>query len=185
LLTVVGSGGVVIQRDPGTGAWSDVMTGARTSDNRLFTVSCDHVDEQCWAVGGEGMGLVLRGNGNQLQPLTSIGAMQLDYLPGLNGVYMQDVRNVFIVGTAGFTMHTNGTVMYTPPTAATTATLHGVGGYGPLVIAVGGELSVSTPDQRGVILVRGDNARSFTFDGQVFMATGNLRMSLGGTGQGG
>lgn len=52
-----------------------------------------------------------------------------------------------------------------------------------MVLAVGGELDVRAPTQRGVILVRGDDSASFTFDGQTYQAVGELRRSLGGTGQ--
>jgi len=186
-LQLVGTQGVILDRDPTTGTWSDVQAGIRTQDNWFFTVSCNGA--ACWAVGGSGQGLIASTtNGNVIGPWQErdvIGTTDLSDLPGLNGVFVQNQSNVFIVGTGGTTMHTNGSVVYRPPTAPTTATLHGVGGNNTVVISVGGELSVTNATQRGVILIRGDDSPQFTFDGQPFMATGDLRTSLGGTGQGG
>jgi photosystem II stability/assembly factor-like uncharacterized protein len=179
-LLVVGSGGLMLRRDPGTGRWSTVSTGVRVNDNRLFTVSCSV--GQCYAVGGAGSGIVLAQAGGVTDWRTVAG---FEDLPGLNGVWVQDPRNVWIVGNNGLTMHTNGVASYRPPAAPTRATLHGVGGNASFVMAAGGELSTTTPDQRGVILVRGDDAPTFTLDGQAYTASGDLRSSLGGAGQGG
>ncbi|MEI8256887.1 MAG: hypothetical protein WCJ30_14535 [Deltaproteobacteria bacterium] len=177
---VVGTQGVAIARDPSTGAWASLASDVRTSDNTFFTVSCR---ADCYTVGGIGLGLVARISSG-VTMLTSVGTIPVDELPGLNGVFMQDPSNAFIVGTRGYTMHTTGAVSYSPPTAPTTATLHGVGGNARVVLAAGGELGVTDASQRGVILVRGDDSATFTFDGVAFVASGSLRTSLGGAGQG-
>ncbi len=175
-LVVVGAGATVLQTNSTGGLDRVAVPVSPTGDNRLFTVSCQ--GSQCWAVGGSGAGIVLSGDTTGWR---SPGLF--DGLPGLNGVWMQDASNVFIVGVGGFTMHTNGSVTYQPPQAPTTATLHGVGGFGTTVLAVGGELDVRAPTQRAVILVRGDASARFTLDGRAYTATGSLRTSLGGTGQ--
>lgn len=177
---VVGTQGVVLARDPSTGTWSALTSDVRTTDNTFFTVSCH---ASCIAVGGIGLGLVAR-IGTTVTMLNTVGTIPSDELPGLSGVFMQSGLDTFIVGTRGYTMHTTGSVSYSPPTAPTTATLHGVGGNQIVLLAVGGELGVTDASQRGVILVRGDNSASFTFDGTAYAATGNLRTSLGGAGQG-
>ena len=65
---------------------------------------------------------------------------------------------------------------------SSSATLHAVGGFGDVVIAVGGELSTATPSQRGVILVQDDEATTFTLDGRVY-DSGGVMGSAGGAGQ--
>lgn len=177
---VVGTQGVVLARDGSTGAWSELASDVRPTDNTFFTVSCRG---ECYAVGGTGVGLVANIT-TGVTMLNSVGTVPSDELPGLNGVFMQTPRDVFIVGTRGYTLHTSGIASYSPPTAPTTATLHGVGGNARVVLAVGGELGVSDATQRGVILVRGDDRATFTFDGTEFAASGSLRTSLGGAGQG-
>ena len=189
-LVVVGTRGRLLDSGPigptgGTDLpWSVVPLTLRPSDTTLFTVSCGRFNSPtCYAVGGIGVGLLIRSETTgSWAPVSTLGDAGLDDLPGLNGVFVQDQANIFIVGTRGFTMHTNGLVQYraTPPT---TATLHGVGGTFGYVLAVGGELDVPNATQRGVILVRGDTSPTFTFDGMSYTASGSLRTSLGGSGQ--
>lgn len=185
-LAVVGTAGVVMTRDPAAGTWADVQVGLRVQDNTLFTVSCR--TGVCWAVGGVGQGLIATDSMGSLSgtwhEADTIGGTDLSDLPGLNGVFVQNASNVFIVGSRGLTMHTTGNIVYRPPVAPTSATLHGVGGNDAVVLSVGGELDVTNATQRGVILIRGDDSATFTFDGQMFTATGSLRTSLGGAGQG-
>ena len=45
-----------------------------------------------------------------------------------------------------------------------------------MVIAVGGELDDRSTAQRGVVLVRGDDAETFSFDGRTYNAAGTLRV---------
>ncbi len=177
---IVGSGGVVLQ---GTGrSFTGVEASLTTSDNRLFTASC--ASSVCVAVGGVATGLVLASTsgpaGLRVEPGLGGG-------PGLNGVWVRDPANIFVVGTGGFTMHMQvggfaGYRSYTAP-ARTQATLHGVGGNAAVTVAVGGELDDRSTSQRGVVLVRGDDAERFTFDGRAYDAAGTLRRSLGGSGQ--
>jgi hypothetical protein len=48
-------------------------------------------------------------------------------------------------------------------------------------MAVGGELGEPTTSQRAVVLVQESTSRAtYTFDGRVFIAEGELRRSLGG-----
>ncbi len=187
-LFVVGTQGTVIERDT-SGAWREADVTVRTEDNSLFTVSCASSD--CWAVGGTGVALNLHRQGmdggvSSWASRGSIGSVAFDDITGLNGVWTQNPSNVWMVGNFGTTVHTNpGSSVAYRVSAETTATLHSVGGNSSVVIAAGGELSVTNATQRGVILVRGDSSPQFTFDGQTFQATGDLRSSLGGTGQGG
>lgn len=183
-LLVVGESATVLALAPGSSTWTSLSTAgvARADDNRLFTVSCG-TSGRCQAVGGAGSALWL-----QLYPSDTNGAVSnapvaIDDLPGLNGVYVQDYSNTFVVGVNGLTLHYNGRTRYVPPTPRTTATLHSVGGSSGIVLAVGGELGLNSPAQRGVLLVRGDASRTFTLDGTSYTATGNLFSSLGGAGQ--
>ncbi len=176
-MVVVGENGLVLTVDP-SGVVTLMSAPVPTADNRLFTVSCS--SDACWAVGGAGSGFMMAlatGPGGWSVPMFNAQP------PGLNGVFMQNDANVFMVGVGGFTMHTNGTVYYIPPSAPTMATLHGVGGNESTVIAVGGELDVANPTQHGVVLIRGDNSPGFTLDGVPYAASGSLRTSLGGSGQ--
>ncbi len=182
-IIVVGERGMILYRPPGVTAWSVANANARASDNRLFTVSCARTGQPlCYAVGGSGVGLLLRYSGGAWSSLAFA-----EESPGLNGVAVQDANNIFIVGVDGTTIHHNGQTVgrnnYRPAMALTSATLHGVGASTTVVLAVGGELNTNTPEQRGVILVRGDDSPTFTLDGQSFMASGQLRRSLGGAGQ--
>lgn len=173
-MIVVGGSGVVLEGREG--AMSAVQVPSRGFDNRLFTVSCGPLS--CYAVGGTAQGLALSRRSGAWQPFGALGEP-----PGLNGVFVQDESNVFMVGIDGLTAHTNGFSAFLPPRALTPASLHGVGGFGGVVLAVGGELSERSASQRGVVLVRGNDSPSFTFDGRVFNATGNLRRAVGGSGQ--
>ncbi len=177
---IVGSGGVALA---GTGrAFATIETGVMTTDNRLFTASC--ADSVCVAVGGAASGLVLTGDAG---PASLRVNARLSGASGLNGVWAQDRDNLFAVGVNGFTMHMrpNGPGIFQSYVAPsrTFATLHGVGGNRSVVIAVGGELDDRSATQRAVVLVRGDDAESFSFDGRAYSAAGSLRRSLGGSGQ--
>jgi hypothetical protein len=91
-----------------------------------------------------------------------------------------------VVGVNGFTMHTTYGRTFSPAMALTSASLHAVGGEASHLVAVGGELSVATAAQRGVLLVRSTLVEgSYRFDGVEYPAVGDLRTSLGGSGQGG
>ncbi|MFO0652750.1 MAG: hypothetical protein U0326_41420 [Polyangiales bacterium] len=177
---IVGSGGVALA---GTGrAFAAIETGVMTTDNRLFTASC--ADSVCVAVGGVAAGLVLTGTSG---PASLRVNPQLAGVSGLNGAWAQDAQNIFVVGVNGFTMHVRPSSFaffqsYAAP-SRTFATLHGVGGNRNVVLAVGGELDDRSSTQRAVVLVRGDDAESFSFDGRTYNAEGSLRRSLGGSGQ--
>lgn len=180
---VVGAANVAFTTN-GLGDAREATTGVSSSDNRIFTAHCR--DVLCMAVGGAAAGFVLRSTSSgadfRVEETVGNGA-----LPGLNGVYIQDPSNMFAVGTNGFTMHMaqrgfGDVISYAPP-PRTQATLHGVGGDSVRLMAVGGELDDRTPMQRTVVLVRGDERDTFTFDGRTYNALGTLRRSLGGSGQ--
>jgi hypothetical protein len=179
---IVGSGGVVLVG--GAQGFSSIESPIATRDNRLFTASC--AGALCVAVGGIASGLMLTSSTGpaNLRVESSVGLGG-----GLNGVWVRDPQNIFVVGAAGFTMHMRpssfaGFSAYQSP-LRTQATLHGVGGNpnGNVVLAVGGELDERTTAQRGLVMVRGDDAEAFTFDGRTSNAAGTLRRSLGGAGQ--
>lgn len=187
-LVVVGERGVTFRlaTDGSARVEEAPITG---SDDRLFTVSC--FGGGCWAVGGQNTGVVLYGAVETLSDTTR--AFRWESRPftenqGWNGVWASDASNVFLVGVNGQTMHTNGLRSFTAR-ALTPATLHGVGGWSApdgsstVVVAVGGELDTANTTQRAVILVRGDDSATFTVDGRPFTPTGELRRSLGGSGQ--
>ncbi len=184
-LVVVGEGGMSFTV---TDAATTVLpTNLGTTDSRLFTVSCGASD--CWAVGGVNNGIVLRGYAPGGDAGLVWNPALVPSAGGWNGVWVADPNNVFIVGGAGQTMHTNGSVSFLPR-SLTPATLHGVGGWAPggsgasaVVLAVGGELGTADPSQRAVILVRNDDSAAFTVDGRSFMPAGQLRRTLGGFGQ--
>lgn len=179
---IVGAGGVALRAS--AAGLREVPVTVRGSDNRLFTASCRE-DGTCFAVGGAGSGLMLVG-----QPLSDAGMFSSplgDELSGLNGVWVQDSGNTYVVGVSGTNLHTNNLTRFMGR-ASTPATLHGVGGWStPLstvVMAVGGELGEPTTSQRAVVLVRESTSRAtYTFDGRAFTAEGELRRSLGGSGQ--
>ena len=173
---IVGEGGTLLslRGDRASSAYEAVSTDWRASDNRLFTVSCDALTPVCFAVGGAGAGVVLRGDATGWRAIDGLGE-----LPGLAGVFAQDANSAFIVGAYGFTLHTNTVSFYRPDTATVRAALHGVGGNASLVIAVGGELDNPTLDQRATILVRGESVRTFTLDGRAYVASGAERPTLG------
>lgn len=181
-MLIVGAGGVVLRAS--AAGLREVPATVRASDNRLFTASCRD-DGTCFAVGGAGSGLMLIG-----APLSDAGMSSAplgEELSGLNGVWVQDRANVFAVGVSGTNLHTNALTRFVGR-AATSATLHGVGGWSSpvdtVVLAVGGELGEPTTSQRAVVLVRESTARAtYTFDGRTFTAEGELRRSLGGSGQ--
>lgn len=181
-MLIVGAGAVALRAS--AAGLREVPVTARGSDNRLFTASCRE-DGTCFAVGGAGSGLMLVG-----QPLSDAGLIASplgEELSGLNGVWVQDSGNTYVVGVSGTNLHTNALTRFVGR-AATPATLHGVGGWStPLstvVLAVGGELGEPTTSQRAVVLVRESAARAtYTFDGRAFTAEGELRRSVGGSGQ--
>ncbi len=175
-LMVVGADGLVLRYDGAR--WARLSAVVRDDDDRLFTVSCVEGRDDCYAVGGAGSGLLLRGGATRWESVATLGDP-----PGLNGVWAQDDEHVFVVGVGGYTAVVGGARPYVPTRRPTAATLHGVGGFTGVAIAVGGELDERSASQRGVILVRGDDAARFTFDGVVFEATGDLRPSSGGGGQ--
>lgn len=181
-MLIVGAGAVALRAS--AAGLREVPVTARGSDNRLFTASCRE-DGTCFAVGGAGSGLMLVGH-----PLSDAGMVSSplgDELSGLNGVWVQDSGNTYVVGVSGTNLHTNNLTRFMGR-AATPATLHGVGGWstplGTVVMAVGGELGEPTTSQRAVVLVRESSSRAtYTFDGRAFTAEGELRRSLGGSGQ--
>jgi hypothetical protein len=178
-LYVVGSGGLILRRDARDGEWTRVGAPVRSNDHRLFTVSC--ASGACFAVGGGASGLLLSGEGANWREVRSAEDAAVDDLPGLNGVWARAADDVFAVGVDGFLLHVGGG-LHRPRRPLTTAALHGVGGFGSVVLAVGGELSNPSPTQRGVILVQDDAARTFTLDGRLY-ASGSLMGSAGGAGQ--
>jgi hypothetical protein len=186
-LVVVGEGGVAFRLRDGVATMTP--TGLAGSDSRLFTVSCSAF---CWAVGGQNVGVVLRGRSDL--GVDGTGDFRWEPAPfpaaqGWSGVWSLDVANTFFVGVAGQTMHV-GTGRAFMARSLTPATLHGVGGWftprradAAVVLAVGGELGTADASQRAVILVRGDDSATFTVDGTAFVPTGELRRALGGAGQ--
>lgn len=179
-LYVVGSGGLILRRVARDGEWRRLEAPVRPSDHRLFTVSC--ASGACFAVGGSASGLLLAGEGALWREVRSAEDAAVDDLPGLNGVWARGADDVFAVGVDGFVMHVGGVRMHRPRRPQTTAALHAVGGFGNVVLAVGGEFSNPSPTQRGVILVQDDEAKTFTLDGRVY-ASGGLQGSRGGAGQ--
>jgi hypothetical protein len=181
-LVVVGERGVVFRVVDGVATAPDATT-LTGSDRRLFTVSCN--GDACWAVGGQNTGVVLY---NDTGPGTAWQPRAFNEAAGWNGVWFADASNTFIVGVNGQTMHTDGVRSFMAR-ALTPATLHGVGGWvrpdgtSTVALAVGGELDTADATQRAVILVRGDDSAGFTVDGRAFVPSGELRRSLGGTGQ--
>ncbi len=179
-LVVVGSGGLILRREARDGRWQRVEAPVRSSDHRIFTVSC--ASGACLAVGGSASGFVLATDGARWREVHAAEDAALDDLPGLNGVWARGPDDVFAVGVDGFVMHLGDGGMRRPRRSVTSATLHAVGGFGDVVIAVGGELSDPSPSQRGVILLQDDEATVLTPDGRVY-ASGGLQGSRGGAGQ--
>ncbi|MBL8601873.1 MAG: hypothetical protein JNK72_08115 [Myxococcales bacterium] len=179
-LVIAASQGMIFERSA-DGAWR-TEGPLRVGDARLFTVTCarDLRGPACLAVGGAASGLAVR---RDLSGRWVRANMIDEEMPGLNGAFYQDASNLFVVGNHGATMHSNGESRYVSR-PLTQATLHGVGGNGAAVFAVGGELGVADPSQRGVVLIRGENQYpSFGFDGLRYVARGTLRASVGGAGQ--
>lgn len=179
-LYAVGSGGLVLRRDARSGEWVQLDIALPSSDDRLFTVSC--AGGSCFAVGGSSAGLVLMGGDGSWSALTSVGDASLDDLPGLSGVWARGADDVLLVGANGATLHLGGGSIRRPGRSLTAATLHGVGGFGDVALAVGGQLSNATPSQRGVILVLGDPEPDITLDGRLYTA-GAVQGSRPGGGQ--
>jgi len=100
-----GAGTVVLRHDGG--AWRHVAMDARAGDHRLFTMSSSATRDDCYAVGGEGGGFVLRG-------ASSLSGAQADLgePPGLNGGWVQDDEHVFVVGVGGYTAMLGGARTY-------------------------------------------------------------------------
>ncbi len=186
-LVVVGEHGVALRLRDGVATVD--ATNIQGSDDRLFTASCS--GGACWAVGGQNTGILLQGtmeaNGDGTTTWRWMPRV-FEELNGWNGVWFADPANTFIVGVNGQTMHTNGLRSFTGR-SLTQATLHAVGGWSApagdstVVVAVGGELDTANTSQRAVVLVRGDDSETFRVDGRMFTATGELRRSLGGSGQ--
>lgn len=180
-MVIAAGGGLILSGDGSRWGVSphDPAATVRGYDNRLFTVSCEAF-AGCWAVGGIASAVLLSQGPRGWMSRTELAAD----IQGLNGVWVQDRFNVFVVGNRGVTLHSNGASRYVPSHPITEATLHGVGGFEGLVMAVGGELSTADPSQRAVAVLRGDEQYDrFTFDGRVYPAEGELRRSIGGAGQ--
>lgn len=90
--------------------------------------------------------------------------------------------DVLAVGDNGATLHLGGGGAHRPSRSLMSATLHAVGGFDDVVIAVGGELANATASQRAVILVQGDDAPDVTLDGRTYVA-GAVQGSRPGGGQ--
>lgn len=97
-------------------------------------------------------------------------------------MWARGADDVLMVGANGATLHLGGGGIRRPLRSLTSATLHGVGGFGEVVIAVGGELSNATISQRAVILVQHDDAPDITLDGRTYVA-GAVQGSRPGAGQ--
>lgn len=180
VLYVVGSGGLILRRGAGDGVWRRIDVQLPTSDHRLFTVSC--AGGACFAVGGSASGLLLTGGDQGWRALSTVGDASLETLPPLSGVWARGADDVLMVGANGATLHLGGGGIRRPLRSLTSATLHGVGGFGEVVIAVGGELSNATTSQRAVILVQHDDAPDITLDGRTYVA-GAVQGSRPGAGQ--
>jgi hypothetical protein len=186
-LVVVGERGVSLRVRAGVATVD--ATNIASSDNRLFTTHC--YGGECWAVGGQNTGVILHGSMVTQVDTTTVWRWEprdFDEARGWNGVWSSDSSNTYAVGVNGQTMHTNGVSSFMGR-SLTQATLHAVGGWSApagdstVVVAVGGELDTADTTQRAVILVRGDDSERFTVDGRMFTPTGELRRSLGGSGQ--
>ncbi|MDP3278988.1 MAG: hypothetical protein Q8Q09_27595 [Deltaproteobacteria bacterium] len=177
-LFVVGARGTIARRPLAGGEFAIEPVPRLGGDDLLFTVACPQTgSEDCIAVGGVGIGRVLRRG--------AAGAWTLDPISeenaGLNGVWIGTDRRAFIVGNQGTTLFTDSTgaqPTLRPPMPAVRDPLHAVAGGGGLVIAVGGELFDSRPSQRGTILLRGPQRGGFVFDGMPVASTGALREAL-------
>lgn len=174
-MVIVGSGGVVLRRDARDSEWRAIQSPAGARE-RLFTTHCS--EGVCLAVGGVANGVVLRGMGERW----SMWDASLDAFPGLNGVWTRGASEAYAVGADGLVMRLTSDGTRAPRTALTSATLHGVGGFDEVVLAVGGELSNATSTQRGVILLLDEDAGDVTFDG-VSYRSGSLQRSRAGAGQ--
>lgn len=174
-MVIVGSGGVILRRGAGESVWQ-VLSSPADARVRLFTAHC--ADGRCLAVGGEGSGVVLRGRGDAWATWESAAQDN----PGLNGVWAYSATQAYAVGADGYVVHLDSDGPLRARTALTSATLHGVGGFGDVVLAVGGELSDGSPSQRGVILLLDEQAGDVTLDG-VSYRSGSLQRSRSGAGQ--
>jgi len=176
---VVGASGTVISRADGEAAWQvDEVPGLSPGDT-LFTVACTRDETACAAVGGAGTGrALLRTNtGWTLVPLP-------DGLPGLNGVWPENDRSLYLVGRDGRAFRYASPSSVTGTRWLTGDTFHAVAGNDEIVLAVGGEIGNVQPNQRGTVLVRGASEEHFPLDGRVYEAARDGRPSLGGpTGQ--
>jgi len=177
-LVVVGSGGVILRREAGEGTWREVDSPV-PAQARIFTTHCDR--GRCFAVGGEASGFVLAGDALAWRPWASPGE-NLDALPALNGVWARGPEDVYAVGVDGLVLHLGADGVHRPASSGTAATLHGVGGFGEVVLAVGGELDNASPAQRGVILVLDEDAADVTVDGVSYLF-GGIQASRVGAGQ--
>lgn len=178
-LVVVGSGGLVLRLDSPGAEWREISPSAGPRA-RLFTVHC--ALGACAAVGGAGNGVWLTSRGGPWRSVRTPEEDEGDPLPGLNGVWVRGADDAYAVGVDGLVMHLAADGLLRARAPVTTATLHGVGGFGRVVLAVGGELGNATPMQRGVILLRDDDAGEVTLDGVSYSSAG-LQRSRAGAGQ--
>lgn len=178
-LVVVGSGGLILRREDSEGVWRE-LSSPTTPSARIFTTDC--ADGACFAVGSDGAGFVLSGTARGWEPLRPLGDASAPDFPALNGVWARGRDDLYAAGVDGFVAHLAPDGVHTPHAALTSATLHGVGGFGEVVIAAGGELANAAPTQRGVILLRDEDATDLTLDGVRYMGA-SLQGSRGGAGQ--
>ncbi|MBK6529807.1 MAG: hypothetical protein IPF99_09440 [Deltaproteobacteria bacterium] len=176
---VVGASGAVFSRTDGATGWEIDAVPSRDRDDNLFTVACAPDGAVCASVGGAetGRALLRTGAGWSALPLS-------DGLPGLNGVWVENERSLFMVGRNGVTLRYSGPGAITGTRLLTGDTFHAVAGSDHLVLAVGGEIGNTDPAQRGTILVRGASEERFFLDGRAYASTPTGRPAFGGpTGQ--
>lgn len=167
-LVVVGSRGMILRREAADGVWRELPAPVAPAA-RIFTAHC--AESGCFAVGSDGAGFVLSGVARRWESLRALGDATVPEVPALNGVWARGRDDRYVVGVDGFVAHLVPDGVRTPHAAATSAALHGVGGFGDVVIAAGGELANATPSQRGVILLRDEAATDLTLDGARYVGT--------------
>ncbi len=178
-LVVVGSGGLILRRADSDGVWREVPSSL-PDDARIFTASCE--GGVCFGVGSATSGFVLRGAAGRWESIDMVGDASLADTPALNGVWARTSDDLYAVGVDRFVLHLGEGGLRSPAVRATRAALHGVGGFGGVVFAVGGELANATPAQRGVILLVDEDAGDVTLDGMPY-AEGALQGARPGAGQ--
>ncbi len=176
---VVGASGIVFSRADGATAWEMDAVPVPERDGNLFTVSCAPDGAACAAVGGAESGRALLRTGAGWAPVSLS-----ETLPGLNGVWVENERSLYMVGRLGLTLRYGGPGAITGTRLLAGDTLHAVAGSAHLVLAVGGEIGNTDPAQRGTVLVRGASEERFFLDGRAYAATPGGRPAFGGpTGQ--